>query len=66
MLLLLNQLVNQVHNLTLRTFHVGGTASNIADEAELSAKSDGIIEIEELRTVARTSDDGTIENYCYW
>ena len=48
--------------LTLRTFHVGGTASNIADQAELSAKSDGVIEIEELRTVARTSDDGTIEN----
>ena len=47
--------------LTLRTFHVGGTASNIADEAELSAKSDGIIEIEELRTVERTGDDGTNE-----
>jgi DNA-directed RNA polymerase subunit beta' len=48
--------------LTLRTFHVGGTASNIADQAELSAKSDGVIEIEELRTVERKSDDGTIEN----
>ena len=32
--------------LTLRTFHVGGTASNIADQAELSAKTDGVIEIE--------------------
>ena len=35
--------------LTLRTFHVGGTASNIADEAELRAKYDGVIEIEGLR-----------------
>ena len=25
--------------LTLRTFHVGGTASNIADQAEISAKT---------------------------
>ena len=36
--------------LTLRTFHVGGTASKIADEAEIRAKNDGVIEIEELRT----------------
>jgi DNA-directed RNA polymerase subunit beta' len=35
--------------LTLRTFHVGGTASNIADQAEISAKTDGVIEIEELK-----------------
>jgi DNA-directed RNA polymerase subunit beta' len=48
--------------LTLRTFHVGGTASNIADQAELSAKNDGVIEIEELRTVERTDDNGDVEN----
>jgi DNA-directed RNA polymerase subunit beta' len=48
--------------LTLRTFHVGGTASNIADQAELVAKNDGIIEIEELRTVERADDDGVVEN----
>ena len=47
--------------LTLRTFHVGGTASNIADQAELTAKSDGIIEIDELRTVERTGDGGINE-----
>ena len=41
--------------LTLRTFHVGGTASNIADEAEIRAKTDGVIEMEELRTVERTT-----------
>ncbi len=48
--------------LTLRTFHVGGTASNIADQAELVAKNDGVVEIEELRTVERTNDEGELEN----
>jgi len=42
--------------LTLRTFHVGGTASNIAEESTINAKHDGIIEIDELRTVK--GDDG--------
>ena len=37
--------------LTLRTFHVGGIASNIATESSLVSKFDGIIEIEELRAV---------------
>ncbi len=37
--------------LTLRTFHVGGTASNIAISSKIEAKYSGRIEIEELRTV---------------
>jgi len=37
--------------LTLRTFHVGGTASNIAAESSVVAKYDGVVEIEELRAV---------------
>ena len=37
--------------LTLRTFHVGGTASNITSESSVVSKYDGIVEIEELRTV---------------
>jgi len=37
--------------LTLRTFHVGGIASNIATESSLVSKFDGIVEIEELRAV---------------
>ena len=37
--------------LTLRTFHVGGTAGNIAEQSELKAKFDGRLEIDELRTV---------------
>jgi DNA-directed RNA polymerase subunit beta' len=37
--------------LTLRTFHVGGTASNIATDATIKAKFDGIVQFEEIRTV---------------
>ena len=37
--------------LTLRTFHAGGVASNQAAEAQLVSKYDGILELEELRTV---------------
>src|SRR5690606_11840832 len=33
--------------LTLRTFHVGGTASNMAVDASIPAKFDGVIEFEE-------------------
>ena len=48
--------------LTLRTFHVGGTASNTAASSSLIAKYDGIAEIDELRTVERTNADGTKAN----
>ena len=44
--------------LTLRTFHVGGTASKIADESKIEAKYDGNIEIEELRTVKTKNKEG--------
>ncbi|MDR3328389.1 MAG: DNA-directed RNA polymerase subunit beta' [Prevotellaceae bacterium] len=37
--------------LTLRTFHVGGIASNIAAESKIVSRYDGILEIDELRTV---------------
>ena len=39
--------------LTLRTFHVGGTASNIADVSDIKAKGSGSLEIDELRTIER-------------
>jgi DNA-directed RNA polymerase subunit beta' len=42
--------------LTLRTFHVGGTASKIADESEIRARHEGRIEIEGLRTVDKMID----------
>jgi DNA-directed RNA polymerase subunit beta' len=44
--------------LTLRTFHVGGVASNIATESTILMKYDGIAEIEELRTVERIDAEG--------
>ena len=44
--------------LTLRTFHVGGIASNIATESRVIAKYDGIIEFEELRFVEATDSEG--------
>ncbi len=47
--------------LTLRTFHVGGTASNIAAESQLVAKYDGRIEIDELRVVEKVEDGKTID-----
>ncbi|MDR3251324.1 MAG: DNA-directed RNA polymerase subunit beta' [Tannerella sp.] len=42
--------------LTLRTFHVGGIASNIATENSLHSKYDGLLEIDELRTVYSIDD----------
>ena len=44
--------------LTLRTFHVGGIASNIAAESNIVAKYDGVLEIDDLRVVD-TVDDST-------
>jgi len=44
--------------LTLRTFHVGGTASNITAESSIISKFDGIVEIEELRSVAKKDETG--------
>ncbi len=44
--------------LTLRTFHVGGTASNITSESNIIAKYDGIAEIDELRVVEKTDETG--------
>ncbi|MEX2597000.1 MAG: DNA-directed RNA polymerase subunit beta' [Salibacteraceae bacterium] len=45
--------------LTLRTFHVGGTASSIASESKITAKQTGILEIDELRTVDKKAKDGS-------
>jgi DNA-directed RNA polymerase subunit beta' len=44
--------------LTLRTFHVGGTASNIAISSRIEAKYEGILEIDELRCVEFKPNDG--------
>ena len=46
--------------LTLRTFHVGGTAGNIATESNVISKYNGIAEFEELRTVHHEENNGDI------
>ena len=45
--------------LTLRTFHVGGVAGgNIGTNSSLSAKYEGRLEIDELRAIPYTDNDG--------
>ena len=44
--------------LTLRTFHAGGVASNAAANASIVAKYDSKVEFEELRTVDITDENG--------
>ncbi|MDP1622451.1 MAG: DNA-directed RNA polymerase subunit beta' [Bacteroidales bacterium] len=45
--------------LTLRTFHVGGVAGvNITSASRIDAKYDGILEIDELRSVENTNEAG--------
>ena len=48
--------------LTLRTFHVGGTASSTAADSSVTSKYNGKLEFEELRTIERVSDDGTVND----
>ncbi len=45
--------------LTLRTFHVGGTAMSITTESRIVAKYNGIAEVDELRVVERVEDNGS-------
>ncbi len=47
--------------LTLRTFHVGGTASNIAAESQINARFDGVIEFENVRTVEYETEEGPVD-----
>ena len=44
--------------LTLRTFHVGGTASNVAITSSIKSRHAGKIEFEELRSVDYTNAEG--------
>ena len=47
--------------LTLRTFHVGGTASSSAADSSIESKYNGILQFDELRTIERITDEGTSE-----
>ncbi len=42
--------------LTLRTFHVGGTAGNITESSQVKAKYNGIVEFEDLKFVKTKQD----------
>ncbi|NTS42141.1 DNA-directed RNA polymerase subunit beta' [Flavisolibacter sp. BT320] len=44
--------------LTLRTFHVGGVAGSAAVESTLTAKFDGTLQFDGLRTVTTTNNEG--------
>ncbi|MFA6059990.1 MAG: DNA-directed RNA polymerase subunit beta' [Taibaiella sp.] len=44
--------------LTLRTFHVGGTANSSAIESQLLAKFDGTVQFDGLRTTKHLNDEG--------
>jgi len=44
--------------LTLRTFHVGGTASSMAADSSIESKYDGKLEFEELRTINKKGENG--------
>ncbi|MDD3077544.1 MAG: DNA-directed RNA polymerase subunit beta' [Paludibacter sp.] len=43
--------------LTLRTFHVGGVASNVGAESKLFLRYDGVLDFDELRTVDAPEKD---------
>ncbi|MBF0597518.1 DNA-directed RNA polymerase subunit beta' [Faecalibacter rhinopitheci] len=46
--------------LTLRTFHVGGTAGNVSEQNSLLAKADGFLEFDDLRTVQSEDAEGNV------
>jgi DNA-directed RNA polymerase subunit beta' len=46
--------------LTLRTFHTGGTASSIAAGSQMIAKFDGKIEFDSVKTAKQEGDDGEV------
>ncbi len=47
--------------LTLRTFHVGGTASSTATDSSIDSKYNGKLQYEELKTIDRLAEDGSVQ-----
>ncbi|MCL2247322.1 MAG: DNA-directed RNA polymerase subunit beta', partial [Lentimicrobiaceae bacterium] len=45
--------------LTLRTFHVGGVAGNVAANSKIEAKYDGVLSIDELRSLDKIDEHGS-------
>jgi DNA-directed RNA polymerase subunit beta' len=50
--------INRKRRSLTATFHVGGTASNVAIISKIEAKYDGFLEIDELRFVTYTNREG--------
>ncbi|MCM8832459.1 MAG: DNA-directed RNA polymerase subunit beta' [Candidatus Omnitrophica bacterium] len=48
--------------LTLRTFHVGGTASRVVEQSEIRAKHDGIVSFSNLRYVINQENNMIVTN----
>ncbi len=44
--------------LTLRTFHIGGTAARIAEQSQVESKYEGFIKLENVKSIDR--EDGTV------
>ncbi len=47
--------------LTLRTFHTGGTATLVASQSSIFAKFDGIIQFENMRVVTYEGEEGEVQ-----
>ena len=47
--------------LTLRTFHVGGTAGGAVVDSSIESKYDGVLRFEDLRTLERIGEEGESE-----
>jgi len=48
--------------LTMRTFHIGGTASRVSEQSRLDAKSNGLVRFINLQTVKAKSGDLVVMN----
>jgi DNA-directed RNA polymerase subunit beta' len=46
--------------LTLRTFHTGGTAALIASQSSIVAKFDGIVQFENIKKISYEGEDGPV------
>jgi DNA-directed RNA polymerase subunit beta' len=48
--------------LTMRTFHIGGTASQVFKQPQIKAKNDGILHYQDLRAVQRAEGNWVVLN----
>jgi DNA-directed RNA polymerase subunit beta' len=48
--------------LTMRTFHIGGAASQVSEQTTMEARNDGTIKFDKLNTVARANGTRTVIN----